>query len=724
MFCLNRKEVIELRKISIISLFASLLLVSCVVFIPSIVAEEGEAKVYVDPPESLVLPGETFNVSVCISDVFDLFCWQVILYYQNNVVSARDAFEGSLLKETGITIFAGPVIFNNWNTTHGRILFGCSLIGQVPGASGSGILATIKFGLISSGDSVLCISMISDDSYLLDSELQEMPFEAEDGYVTSGPVPHDVAIISVALSTTEVFAGQIVDLEVISKNVGTTTETFNVTASYNSHVIMTEALTEIVPNEETTLQFIWNTSGVPHGIYVVKVFASVVPGETVLDNNFFLESVVTIKPEIDLSVSIEVPWHLTAGESDLLEASVSNIGWKAVETNIELQLFIDEDIVNETVLTRLDPGTSIKVTYLWTPTTEGTYTVKAYAPPVLGEEVTVNNLVNKTVGVSPPEMPTVHVELWRDYVRIGEFVRIHIHVYDVIDLYAWQFKLYYDPEILEFRTIWLPDNNVFAGMDCEIMPVELDGDYVIYGASLIGGGSTFDGSGILCKIDFKAKSVDDYSPLQLDDSDTFLLNSALDTISITMIHSHARVYGDTIEIISVETSRTEVYAGWIIEVNVTVRNNGYIPHTFDVTAYFASEVRVTKKVYDLPAGEETTLTFYMDTRPLTPYVDYAMWVEATIIIGETWAYNNFFFYWEFWGVYGGNIGGPGLVTTRLIPDVNGDAEVDARDLGFVATAFGSYPEHPRWNLLVDMNQDDQVNMFDIALVARHFGKTY
>jgi len=724
MFCLNRNEVIEMCKRFSLSLFALLLLVSCVIFIPSIVAEEGEAKVYVDPPESLVLPGETFDVNICISDVFDLFCWQVVLYYKNNVVSAMDAFEGTFLNETGGTVFVGPVIHNDWNTTHGRIIFGCSLLGQVPEASGSGVLATIKFGLISAGGSMLSISTISGDSYLLDPDLQEMPFEAEDGYVTSGPVPHDVAIISVALSKAEVFAGQNVGLEVISKNVGTTTETFNVTASYNSHIIMTETLTDIIPNEETTLQFVWNTSGVPHGIYTVKVIASVVPGETVLYNNFFLESIITIKPRIDLSVSVEVPRHPTAGQSNLLEASVSNIGWKAVKTNIELQLFVNENIVNETILTRLDPGTSIEVTYLWTPTTEGTYTVKAYAPPVLGEEVTVNNLVNKTVVVSPPEMPTIQVELWRDCVRIGEFVRVHIYVYDIVDLYAWQFKLYYNPGVLEFRSIWLPDNNVFAEKDCETMPVELGGNYVIYGVTLVGGESAFNGSGILCKMDFKAKHVDMDSLLQLDDSATFLLNSVLDKISIEMVHSHVRVYGDTIEITNVETSRTEVYAGWIIEVNVTVKNNGYMPHTFDVTAYFASEVRATKKVYDLPAGEETTLTFCMDTRPLTPYIDYAIWVEATIIVGETWAYNNFFFYWEFWGLYLGDVEGPGLVTTRLIPDINGDAEVDMRDLGFAASAFGSYPEHPRWNLLVDMNQDDHVNMFDIALVARQFGRTY
>lgn len=697
----------------------SVFLASSVIPIPSIMAEEGETIVYVDPPTIHVVPGGTFTVSVCVINVTDLWAWQIELYFDNLILNCTaDTIWYSADHVFADEDFASvtPVIRKDeggW-----CIMFGSALMSPAPPFTGNGILCQINFTVVASGSSALTFCPV--DTLLLDFDLNDIPFQARDGYIT-GLVPHDVAIVSVTSSATEVFTGQIVNLNIVSKNVGTTTETFNVTACYNSHVIGTETLTDIAPSEETTLQFVWNTSSVPHGIYVVKVLASVVPGETIIANNIFVDSTVTIKPAYDLSVSVDVPWHFTAGKSSLLKASVSNVGWKPVETNIELQLFIDENIVNDTVLARLDPGGSMEITYLWTPTVEGTYTVKAYAPPILGEEVTVNNAANKTVVVSPPEMPTIRVEPWRDYVRVGEFVRVHVHVYDVTDLYAWQIKLHYNPEVLEFRNIWLPDDHVFAGMDYVTTPRKVGENYVMYGASLIGAQSTFDGSGILCKIDFKAKAMY-HSSLQLDDADTFLLDSALNKVSVKRANSDAWVYGDTIEITNVETSRTEVYAGWIIEVNVTVRNNGYIPQTFSVTAYFASEVKVTKKVYDLPPAEETTLIFYMDTSPLTPYVDYAIWAEATIVIGETWAYNNFFFEWGFWGTI--LTGGPGVVTTRIVPDVNGDTKVDVRDVAIAAIAFGSCPEHPRWNLLADMNQDDKVDMKDLALVACNFGKTY
>ena len=60
----------------------------------------------------------------------------------------------------------------------------------------------------------------------------------------------------------------------------------------------------------------------------------------------------------------------------------------------------------------------------------------------------------------------------------------------------------------------------------------------------------------------------------------------------------------------------------------------------------------------------------------------------------------------------------------LFGDMNGDNKVDMKDVGAAALAFGSYPEHARWNSLADLNKDNKVDMVDIALIARNFGRTY
>lgn len=57
-------------------------------------------------------------------------------------------------------------------------------------------------------------------------------------------------------------------------------------------------------------------------------------------------------------------------------------------------------------------------------------------------------------------------------------------------------------------------------------------------------------------------------------------------------------------------------------------------------------------------------------------------------------------------------------------DINKDGIVDIADIVLAALAFGSYPEHPRWNPIADIDQDGKVDIDDIVLIATNFGKKY
>ncbi|NIO36196.1 hypothetical protein GTO27_00670 [Candidatus Bathyarchaeota archaeon] len=59
---------------------------------------------------------------------------------------------------------------------------------------------------------------------------------------------------------------------------------------------------------------------------------------------------------------------------------------------------------------------------------------------------------------------------------------------------------------------------------------------------------------------------------------------------------------------------------------------------------------------------------------------------------------------------------------RHFCDLDKNGCVDMRDIAVAASAFGSYPSHPRWNPNADMNKDNQVDMKDIVNIARNFGK--
>jgi len=104
------------------------------------------------------------------------------------------------------------------------------------------------------------------------------------------------------------------------------------------------------------------------------------------------------RPEHELIVSLEAPARLNPGESTLLNATVSNKG-KSDERNVELQLFIDNMIVDDVTISELPVDSSYTLSYLWTPTVQKMYDVTAYAPPIVGEEFTRNNVATKMVMV-------------------------------------------------------------------------------------------------------------------------------------------------------------------------------------------------------------------------------------------------------------------------------------------------------------------------------------
>ncbi len=100
---------------------------------------------------------------------------------------------------------------------------------------------------------------------------------------------HDVKIVSVTPSATEVLLGQTVNITVIVKNEGTAVENFSVTLYYNNTAIGTQAVVNLLPNAQTTLTFRWNTTGIEgDSIYKIKAEADVVPGEIDTSDNTYV----------------------------------------------------------------------------------------------------------------------------------------------------------------------------------------------------------------------------------------------------------------------------------------------------------------------------------------------------------------------------------------------------------------------------------------------------
>ena len=150
-----------------------------------IIVEAMSTCVFLDPPTQTVgAIGDFFTVNVSIADVFDLYGYEFKLYYNSTVINGTQVIEGSFLKSGGGTLFRIMNFTDHYNSTHGVLWIVCSLLGNVSGVSGSGVLATIKFKSVSLGDSVP-LHLVDVEPF--DSSGSPIPHEVLDGTVTVIP---------------------------------------------------------------------------------------------------------------------------------------------------------------------------------------------------------------------------------------------------------------------------------------------------------------------------------------------------------------------------------------------------------------------------------------------------------------------------------------------------------------------------------------------------------
>jgi hypothetical protein len=105
---------------------------------------------------------------------------------------------------------------------------------------------------------------------------------------------HDVAVSTVSPYSDFTYIGEVFEIFVIVKNYGNATESFNVTAFYDSHIIERLLIENLEPNGKKTLVFQWNTQNVAEGNYTLSARASKVPGEENLENNSYEDGIVTV----------------------------------------------------------------------------------------------------------------------------------------------------------------------------------------------------------------------------------------------------------------------------------------------------------------------------------------------------------------------------------------------------------------------------------------------
>ena len=247
------------------------------------------AKLYVYPPEIIdptLTPGSDFQIDIKMQNVFNFYSYEFGLAYDSNVITCL----GAIIHPTDDdTNFHTEIITND---ASGNILVNLT---YHPPAEPKSITApttivSIYFQAKSYGSTALDLH----DTKIVKQSGEEILHEVEDGFFAT--LTRDVAIIHVKPSPNMTYAGRMVNITVVAANLGDIEETFNVTAYYDENEIGTQTVIDLPANQNTTLVFTWDTTGLqPCTNYTIKAEATQVPYEQDIINNVYIDGYVKIK---------------------------------------------------------------------------------------------------------------------------------------------------------------------------------------------------------------------------------------------------------------------------------------------------------------------------------------------------------------------------------------------------------------------------------------------
>ena len=130
------------------------LLVITVTFVAYFLSNMANATttVYVDPDKVAESIGQDFTVNISISNVANLYAWECKLGWNATVLDLVNVTEGAFFKKMGSTFFNYGL-----NETFGHVVIDCTLLGNVAGANGSGVLASMQFHVKNEGTCELAL---------------------------------------------------------------------------------------------------------------------------------------------------------------------------------------------------------------------------------------------------------------------------------------------------------------------------------------------------------------------------------------------------------------------------------------------------------------------------------------------------------------------------------------------------------------------------------------
>jgi hypothetical protein len=241
---------------------------------------------------------------------------------------------------------------------------------------------------------------------------------------------------------------------------------------------------------------------------------------------------------------------------------------------------------------------------------------------------TILQTVTATVSVSPSSVT----------VPVDQNFTINVTVSGVSDLYGWEFQLGWNSTLLDAVNVSEGPFLEAGGNTFFTYTMNATVGNIVVDCTLAGSIPGVSGDGTLSIITFCAKSAGE-CPLDLHD--VTLLNSLEQPIPCQTVGGYGYFTPSQLHdvaVTDVTASPITVLPGDIVNINVTVQNQGSFAEVFNVTVYANSQVIGVQSV-SLSNGSSTAITFVWNTTGLGKG-DYTVLASASVVPGEVNTANN------------------------------------------------------------------------------------
>jgi len=368
--------------------------------------------------------------------------------------------EGPFLKQGGTTYFTVKYFEEGYIYVFNS-LTGTPYVTFFP-QLGSGTIANVTFYVEGYNETALDLH----DTILLTIGLPpaypptSIDHTSEDGYFCNIPgIVHDVAVTNIVVSPTMALDGQPVSVNVTVENQGNRTETFTVSAYYNSSLIQTQTVSNLAGGANILINYSWNTAGVAPGTYTIKAVASSIPGETDKADNTFIDGTVTVSYTHNVAILSVTPSKTSIYLNETITITVVAKNKGTTTETLNVTVFYATFVVGTQTVTNLAPGVEQPFIYTWDTTgvSEGSYQIKAVASNVTGEIYTADNTyLDGIITINPiRDIAVISVSPSPTTVNIGQNVTITVVVKNEgTKTETFPVATYYDSFTIEVQSVY------------------------------------------------------------------------------------------------------------------------------------------------------------------------------------------------------------------------------------------------------------------------------